>query len=706
MPVYDSPGTCLKTVFGYQTFKPMQEVVINSILAGNDTLVILPTGGGKSLCYQIPALCSEGITLVISPLIALMNDQVLALQQAGVSAEAIHSNISESNKRALFDKLSRNQIKLLYVSPEKVMSAQFLNFISNLPVTHIAIDEAHCVSIWGNDFRPEYTRLAALRKTFPNTTFMALTATADKATQDDIIKQLRLDNPDHHVGSFERANIFIEARQGTRRIDQILEFLDDHRDEAGIIYCLSRKGTESVTSRLLMKGYKADFYHAGMNAESRTTVQEKFQNDEIKIVCATIAFGMGIDKSNIRWIIQYNMPKNVERYYQEIGRAGRDDLPAASLLFYSWGDLMKLQRFIDESEADDSFKKIQSAKLSRMWEFAGTGDCRTNVILNYFDEYRQQSCGHCDNCLHPPTKIDGTIIAQKALSAIVRSGEKLGMTLLIDLLRGSQRNEIFNQRLHLIKTYGVGKDLTFLEWKSYLSQCINQGIIRVDYVDHFSLKTTPLSHEVLHGANPVELVQFELQEKKERVRLKKTTKTEDFQQELMDQLKAWRLDKARRLGTPAYTILHDSSLQELASVTPSLKSDLHSVHGFGKVKIEKYGDEILAVVRDYLDNQKHLKKVKGQTYYETFKLYQQGMSIQDIIEKRGLSLGTIYSHLAILYERNEDVDISAFLSKEKLELIKNAWEASGKSEDLKEVRNKLPQNFPYHEIRLGMALLK
>ena len=705
--IYETPRACLQSVFGYQDFKPLQEEVIASSMEGRDALVILPTGGGKSLCYQVPALCSDGLTLVISPLIALMNDQVLALQQTGVVAHAIHSNVDENEKYEIHERLEDGSLKLLYVSPEKALSPSFLNYISGYSIRRIAIDEAHCVSVWGNDFRPEYVKLAQLRDKFPRASFMALTATADKATQDDIVKQLHLQKPDLHLGSFERKNIFIEARSGTDRIGQIIEFLSDRKDEAGIIYCLSRKATESVTSRLLMKGFKADFYHAGVDAKNRNSVQSRFQNDEIKIVCATIAFGMGIDKSNIRWVIHYNMPKNIEGYYQEIGRSGRDGLPATALLFSSWGDYMKLQRFIDESEASDQFKEVQSAKLSRMWEFAYTGDCRMNVVLNYFDEYRAEGCDHCDNCLNPPVKIEGTELAQKALSGMIRAKQQIGMNLLIDMLRGSGKSEIINRRLHLIKTYGSGRDYSYLEWKSYISQLINQGIIRVDYINNFVLKTTPLSASVLQDDKVVEFVQFEKQEKKQKQpRFKKSTKTADFQQDLMDRLKAWRLEKARRVGAPAYTIFHDSSLQELAAVTPSLKSDLHQLHGFGDAKIAKYGDEILEVVRIYLEEQNHLKKVKGQTYYETFKLYQEGKTVDEIAKIRELGITTIYSHLAQLYERGEAVDIEPLINKSDLPIIKEAWIKTKKSDSLKEVKGHLPDNIQFHEVRLAIALIK
>ncbi len=702
---FTSPLDCLQSVFGYSAFKPLQEAAISTAMSGRDALIILPTGGGKSMCYQIPALCTDRLTLVISPLIALMNDQVLALRQHNIPAFALHTNVSPKEKYVIHDKLESGELKLLYVSPEKVMAPSFLSYITGYPVRYIAIDEAHCVSVWGNDFRPEYTKLSTLRDYFPKATFLALTATADAATQKDIANQLALVDPIRHLGSFERENIFVEGRPGIQRFEQIMEYLDGHRGEAGIIYCLSRKGTENIAGKLKAAGQKVDFYHAGLNAQQRNDVQAKFQNDEINIVCATIAFGMGIDKSNIRWIIHYNMPKNLEGFYQEIGRAGRDDLPASSLLFYGWGDYMKLQRFIDESEADEKFKEIQTAKLSRMWEFASTGDCRTNVILNYFDEYRNEGCNHCDNCINPPKKFNGTILAQKAISALLRSKEKIGLNLLIDVLRGSKRRQVVELGLHNIKTYGAGADLSFLEWKSYVSQMINQGLIRVDYIENFSLKTTPLSRDVLNGNKHVEFVEFVIHEKREKVRIPKKTKRELFHEGLLIELKNWRLEKARRIGTPPYTIFHDSSLEALIKETPTLINDLKNVHGFGEAKVAKFGEEIIQVIRGFIEKQDYLKKVKGYTYVETLSLYEKGISVDEIAKHRALSPGTIYSHLAHLYEQGESVNIAQFVSKDQLALIASALEKLGENSEYRELRSHLPDDFPLHLISLGRLLL-
>jgi ATP-dependent DNA helicase RecQ len=399
----------LKNTFGYNQFRNQQEEIIKSVLDGEDALVIMPTGGGKSLCYQIPALASEGIAVIISPLIALMNDQVSAMKLLNIKAATLHSNIDSQTSNETYNAIENGSLKMLYLSPEKILSSGFLLFLKQQKISLFAIDEAHCVSVWGNDFRPEYVKLSILKDEFPSIPTIALTATADNSTQKDIIKQLKLKNEEPFLSSFERHNIKLSSKAGVKRIEQIIYFLREKQNEAGIIYCLSRKSTESVASKLQMKGHKAEASHAGLDAKTRQRVQEDFQNDKIDIVCATIAFGMGIDKPNIRFVIHYNMPKNIEGYYQEIGRAGRDGEPAEALLFYSWADNLNLQKFIDESNAEETFKKVQAAKLERMWEFATALSCRTNMILNYFGEFKSNQCDHCDNCAHPPKLFDGTV---------------------------------------------------------------------------------------------------------------------------------------------------------------------------------------------------------------------------------------------------------------------------------------------------------
>ena len=593
--------TILKDVFGYDTFRLQQGQIIDTVLSGKDTLVIMPTGGGKSLCYQVPALVLEGLTVVISPLIALMMDQVAALKENGVAAEAINSNLSMEQRQSIHTDINSGKIKLLYVSPEKLGSDGFVRFLSTLDVRLFAIDEAHCVSTWGNDFRPDYVKLKIIKEQFPKTPVIALTATADSTTQDDIIVQLNLDEPQKFVSSFERQNITLYGKPGKNRVSEILDFIEDHEEEAGIIYCLSRKGTEKIAEKLSDQGLQADYYHAGRSAEERSEVQEKFQADEIDIVCATIAFGMGIDKPNIRWVIHYNMPKNLEGYYQEIGRAGRDGEPATALLFYSWGDMSQLMRFVNESEASEHFKYIQSAKLERMWQFANAASCRTNFILNYFGEYRTQGCGHCDNCLHPPKYIEGSTYSKMAISGVIRTKESLNTSQLMDLLKGSYKQEAKELGLPNIKTFGAGRNLTYPEWTSYLNQMINQGVLRVDFKDRSKIKTTPLSSQVLKDELTVDLAAYTRPQKAAKKTPKTKTNVDDlvYNEDLFERLRAWRLHLAKEMKMPPYIILNDRTMKLICAELPQNSKELLAIEGIGKGKLEKYGLRIMELIKEY-----------------------------------------------------------------------------------------------------------
>jgi len=587
----------LKDIFGFGQFRGKQEKIIKSVISGSDALVIMPTGGGKSLCYQIPALINEGLTVVVSPLIALMNDQVGAMKQLDIAAAAIHSNIDSGVSSEIFAAIERKELKLLYVSPEKLLSEGFLAYIKRQEISLFAIDEAHCVSVWGNDFRPEYVKLSLLKDEFPDVPTIALTATADHATQTDIIKQLRLKNDKPFLSSFERDNIHTEAKSGLKRAEQILHFLREHPDGAGIIYCLSRKSTERMAEKLKANGYKAQAYHAGLDAGTRQAVQSAFQNDTLQIVCATIAFGMGIDKPNIRWVIHYNMPKNIEGYYQEIGRGGRDGEPADALLFYSWADYLNLQKFIDESDAHETFKEVQRAKLARMWEFATALSCRTNLVLNYFGEYRNNKCNHCDNCIHPKEMFDGTMYAQMALSGILRTKEAVGMNLLIDILRGSYKQEIQQKGYDELKTYGVGRDVPFSHWRHYITQLINQGIIAIDFTDFSRLKSTPLTMDVLQRNVNVELAKYIAPTEKKKVVIPKIqADLSQLDNTLLDNLKVWRRTAAKAQKVPAYLIMHDKTLKQIAALKPDTDAKLLSVDGIGKAKLDKYGEAIIELV--------------------------------------------------------------------------------------------------------------
>ncbi len=595
----------LKSTFGYDSFRYPQEEIIHHVMDKKDALVIMPTGGGKSLCFQIPAISMTGITVVVSPLIALMKDQVNALNALGVSAAAYNSHASHDELGKMENDAYNGKIKLLYISPEKIGTKGCLVFLSRLQIDLVAVDEAHCVSMWGNDFRPDYLNLAKLKDAFPAIPFIALTATADAATQQDICKQLHLSEPKVFISSFERKNITLNAASANKRIDVIEDLIRRNAGKSGIIYCMSRKSTESVSQSLNNRGIKASYYHAGMAQEERTKVQEAFINDDLQIICATVAFGMGIDKSNIRWVVHYNMPKNIEGYYQEIGRAGRDDLPSEALMFFNFMDYEMLKEFINDSESSEVFKEVQYAKLDRMWECANTTDCRTNLLLNYFGEYRQHACNHCDNCLQPKEHFDGTELTQKALSAIVRTNEQISLNMLIEILRGSHKKEIIDKGYDKIKTFGAGRDRYALEWKSFITQMINQGLISIAYTDYYKLKTTPFSIDVLRGELKVNLTASGLKPKAEEKlpKDKKAVIKKEYgpvDNSLLGKLKSWRLFKAKELAMPPYIIMHDSTLEAIASSQPRSLTELSEIPGIGEHKLKKHGDEIVKIVNEYI----------------------------------------------------------------------------------------------------------
>lgn len=692
----------LKDIWGYSSFRTQQEEIIDHILSGEDALVIMPTGGGKSLCFQLPALLNEGLAVVISPLIALMNDQVSALRLSGVEVATLHSNLTSEELRLQESAVLSGKVKLLYVSPERANSTSFIQLISRIKVSLFAVDEAHCVSVWGNDFRPDYVTLHVLRDSFPKIPFMALTATADSATQRDICDQLHLIRPRIFISSFERKNIKTESRPAENRFRQVSDFLNKNKGQNGIIYCLSRKETERLSSKFLSSGYACAHYHAGMDAESRNQVQKDFQDDRFQFICATIAFGMGIDKSNIRWVIHYSMPKNLEGYYQEIGRAGRDGLPSRALLFYSWGDYSMLKKFIDDSSAKEEFKNVQYAKLDRMWEYASAHQCRTNIVLNYFGEYKTWPCGYCDNCLFPPKSTDGTLWAQKALSAVVRCHESVGLNLLIDILRGSYRAEIRDHGFDKIKTFGAGREISFIHWKIYITQMINQGLLKIDYTDSMKLKVTPLTHKVLFEGMRVQLSDLNYQDEVKEA-LKPSQKDIHPHEELLQKLKEWRTDRARDKKVPAYIIFSDKVLINLAGSRPSTRSELLEVEGIGKAKADMYGEDILAIIQSFDKEDTEVLRDLGKTYRQTLDLYLKGHKPEQIASERHVSLDTIMSHLSVLYLKTDKINLSDFITETELKLIRVAWLKTGKSMNLASVSEYLIQPLSFSKIRMGLA---
>lgn len=694
----------LKERFGFTSFRLHQEEIIHHVLNQGHALVIMPTGGGKSICYQLPAVLMNGFALVISPLISLMNDQVRSLRSNGIEAGALHSGTSGEESNSIFSHIKSGTLKILYVSPERAISPRFLEFISLQHISLIAVDEAHCVSIWGNDFRPDYAQLTTLISWFPNVGILALTATADKATQEDIRLQLRLKTPKTYLSSFERPNILLSVRNGIQRIEQIRDFLKTHPGQPGIIYCLARRTTESIALTLKNYGYKAAAYHADIDNHTRKKVQDDFQFDKLQIVCATIAFGMGIDKPNIRWVIHYNLPKNIESYYQEIGRSGRDGQQAEALMFYSFRDVGVYKEFIQQSDANETFKRVQSEKLERILEYCQATNCRTNVILNYFGEYRSHGCNHCDYCRNPPQGFDGTRVAQMALSACKRCNEAIGVNMLIDILRGSGRKDIYERSYHLIKTYGAGKDLPFREWNYYITQLINQGFLEIDYTKYSVLKCTPLSDAVLYDNKKVTLHR-EVVPLVEPV-YERQSKTGRFKKDLIDSLERLTKQIASAEGVPPFAVFPLGTLKEMAEMLPLTNEELSQIDGVGQYKSGKYGTRYMEAIRAFMADQQYIKNPKGKTYVETLDLFRRGLSINEIAVQRQMAVSTIATHLSKMYQRGEDIDLMQFLHPDDLQIAGQAWRASGYSEQTSKVKEQAGDSLDYGRLHFALAILK
>ena len=601
----------LKTCFGYDSFRPLQQDIIQNILNRKDTLVLMPTGGGKSICYQLPALMMEGTTIVVSPLISLMKDQVESLQANGIAAKAMNSANDETDNLILRRECMEGKIKLLYISPERLLSEMdFL--LKDIRISLFAIDEAHCISQWGHDFRPEYTQLKTLREHFPEVPIVALTATADKLTRQDIVEQLDLKDPQIFISSFDRPNLSLSVKRGFQQREKtraILDFIAKHPNECGIIYCMSRDRTEKVAETLTKHGIRTGIYHAGLSTSARNKAQDDFINDRIQVVCATIAFGMGIDKSNVRWVIHYNMPKSMESFYQEIGRAGRDGMKSDTLLFYSLGDLVMLSKFAAESGQQE----INLEKLNRMQQYAESDICRRRILLNYFGEAMEHDCGNCDVCKNPPERFDGTIIVQKALSAIMRTDQQIGTRMLIAILRGSYSEELLQKGYDKLKTFGVGRDIPQRDWMDYLLQILNLGYIEIAYNEDNHLKITPSGAKVLYGQEKATLVVIKREERESSKAKKKkvekeeqklfsvTTLSDDgISKELFEKLRILRKKLADQQSIPPYIVLTDKTLHLLAAQRPTSMEEFGNVSGIGEYKKEKYGADFVKVIKEFL----------------------------------------------------------------------------------------------------------
>lgn len=618
----DKAQQILKSVYGYDSFRPLQKDVIDYVISGHDALVLMPTGGGKSVCYQIPALMLEGVAIVVSPLISLMKDQVDALQAYGIAAEAMNSNNDEYANRTIRERCQRGEIKILYISPERLMGE--ITWLQQYAhVSMFAIDEAHCVSHWGHDFRPEYTQLGTLKDSFPHIPILALTATADKVTKADILEQLHLSEPRVFISSFDRPNLSLDVRKAYRkreRIRSILEVIARHTNESGIIYCLSRKGTEEMAAELKKYGISVGVYHAGLSAQERTQVQDDFINDRINVICATIAFGMGIDKSNIRFIIHNNLPKSIESFYQEIGRGGRDGLPTETILFYNLQDLITLRKFAEESGQRD----INIEKLSRMQEYAESQVCRRRILLNYFGETSDCSCGNCDVCKNPPQHFDGTIIVQKALSAIRRAEEQAGFTLVTDILKGSLSPVVVAKGFDKLKTFGAGRDITAGDWHAYLLQMLQRGYIEIAYNEDSHIKVTSLGKDVLFGRKQAKLAvivrdDFRVTKRKRQVQLSdSSTQMQTEDQQLFEKLRELRRTIANEIKKPAYIVLSDKSLQSLAMVKPTNLFLFGNCFGIGEHKKNQFGERFVDMICSHLGVERSSEPLESSEIHPSF----------------------------------------------------------------------------------------
>jgi ATP-dependent DNA helicase RecQ len=705
-----SPRQVLKRHFGYEGFRDQQETIIQTVLDGRSAFVLMPTGGGKSLCYQIPALLSERVTVVVSPLIALMKDQVDALRMNGISADYLNSALSGMEQAAVIERLRQGETRLLYVAPERLFGGSdfLVALLQQLGVALFAIDEAHCVSQWGHDFRPEYFQLSRLRGAFSNVPVLALTATADHLTRQDIVERLALEDARVFVSSFNRENIRYTVRPKQRSYEHLVEYLRQHPSDSGIVYALSRKSVDALAEHLQREGFAARPYHAGLSADIRERHQEQFQKDEVTIIVATIAFGMGINKSNVRFVVHMDLPKNIESYYQETGRAGRDGLPSEAVLFYSAGDVARLKRFVSV-EGNPEQTAILLRKLSQMADFCEIRSCRRQYLLRYFGEEAPDACGNCDVCLTEYETFDGTVIAQKAISAVVRLQERFGASYAVDFLRGSKAAKIRPEH-KLLKTYGVGADLSRVEWLRFIKDLVALGYLRFSEGEYPLLQLTAKSAAVLKGEVPVLLVRAETNEE---VAQEATA----YEATLLEQLKQTRKQAAHEANVPAFMVFSDATLVELATRLPLTLGDIRRISGFGEIKTERYGEVFLDVVVAYCAERGLESRMaarpqvyqqpssvsggEGDTKRESLKLFRAGKSIKTIARLRHLTVSTIENHLAYFIGTGE-VAIRDVVAHEKIAAIRKVVDRENTT-SLKSLKEQLGDEYSYGEIRAVLA---
>ena len=687
----------LKSYYGYDSFRPMQEEIINHTINGNDSLILMPTGGGKSICFQMPALLLDGMAVVVSPLISLMKDQVESLRMNGIAAEALNSSNDEEYNQKIIKRCLENEVRLLYISPERLVGGM-LNILMRIKISLFAIDEAHCISNWGHDFRPEYTQLGQLKALFPKVPIMALTATADKITKEDILVQLHIKNARIFITSFDRPNLSLDVKRGysaKEKLRAISNIIRKHNEESGIIYCLARKTTEQLAGKLKQEGFSVGVYHAGLPNDERNQVQDDFINDKIQVVCATIAFGMGIDKSNIRFVIHYNLPKSIEGFYQEIGRGGRDGLPCETVLFYDLHDIITLRRFAEESGQ----KELNIDKLQRMQEYAEARVCRRRILLNYFGEIRECGCNNCDVCHTPPQSFDGTIITQKALSALARTKEKIGFTMTIDILRGNFTSDLISKGYDKIKTFGEGRDISARDWHDYLLQMLQMGFFEIAYNEDRHLHISSLGKEVLYGKRNVQLAIINREGISENNRKKKQNVSDgamnaDIEKiqtsDLLSQLRMVRKNIAEEIGKPAFVVMSDRTLNDLVLKKPISLDEMVSVFGISVYKAQKYGAPFIDIIKqflgvntgvpniekdstdgiksNYMEQQKRLHanayaKWNNEEERILTSYYSQGKSVEEIAKLMNRNIGGISSRIRKLELKRPE--ITAVDSSEK-----------------------------------------
>jgi len=694
----------LQTTFGYSEYRFHQQKIINQLIAGEDAVVLMPTGGGKSLCYQIPSMVRDGVGIVVSPLIALMQDQVSALQQAGVRAAFLNSSLDGFEAQEVETKLLNNQIDLLYVAPERLMTERFLNILDRASIALFAVDEAHCVSQWGHDFRPEYIKLSVLHERFSHIPRIALTATADEATRQEIITRLSLSHAECYVSGFDRPNICyrVAENSGNAR-DALYRFIkNEHEDEAGIVYCLSRKKVEQTAEWLSTKGLNALPYHAGLSQQVRQQNQQRFLSEDGVIIVATIAFGMGIDKPDVRFVAHLNLPKSIEAYYQETGRAGRDGLPSDAWMMYGLQDVIMLKQMMESSDADEIHKRVERHKLDAMLGFSEITTCRRQSLLNYFGDELPEPCGNCDTCLTPVETWDASVAAQKALSCVHRTGQRFGVTYLSDILLGKSNERVISNGHDKLGVFGIGKELDARQWRNVYRQLITRNLLTVDVQGHGSLLLHESCRAVLKGDESLHLRKQTLQTKSKRTK----SKVAVSDNQLWEALRATRKRLSEELGVPPFVIFHDATLMDMMDRMPLTHEQMARVSGVGATKLENYGDEFLAVLCEH--NEQQSPASKTDTVDDTFQLFKCGMDAEAISIQRGLTLTTVYNHLAKLIEQGQ-VHMSDVInvSSQDVATIQNAIiELGDEAKKLKPVYEYLDGAFDYEVLRCVKASME